>query len=165
MAKTDPMKTKHLLIISVLFLSAIQAVRANPLPADSLRHNPTEEMIWASESAYFTRLYKADYEGVLLLTDSLFFAWPGAAAKPLGREESARFMKKMIPKPTSCKVTIERQGIRVTGGVALTQLLVHVSCPESQGTSAKTTRITHTWVKRGNVWRLLGGMSSEPGSE
>lgn len=121
-----------------------------------------EEVIWASEMAYFTRLYKADYEGVLLLTDSLFLAWPGNLSRPLNRTESLQFMKKLVPRPTNCKITIDRGGIRITGGLALTHYLLQVTCADNQGESqVTTTRITHTWVRRGNLWRLLGGMSAE----
>lgn len=73
-----------------------------------------EEGLWAPEEAYFTNLYKADYEGVLALVHSQFLGWPGAAPQPIDKEKSARFMKKLIPKHFM-SLKIDRAGIQVLG--------------------------------------------------
>jgi hypothetical protein len=120
-----------------------------------------EEEIWALEGAYFANLYKADYEGALALVHSRFLGWPGSLPQPIDREGSARFMKQLVPKPTSYIFKIERAGIRLLGEVALTQYTIHVSSSDAGGGATKTqsSRITHTWVKEGACWKLLGGMS------
>lgn len=118
-----------------------------------------EEEIWASEEAYFANLYKADYDGVLALTHSQFLGWPSAAPQPIDKGGSARFMKQLISQPTSCIFRIERGGIRVLGEVALTQYTIHVSCNAAAEAKTQNSRITHTWVKEGASWKLLGGMS------
>ena len=69
-------------------------------------------------------------------------------------------MKQLIPRPTSCSFKIEREGIRVLGGVALTQYTIHVHCSDPAAVAkTQSSRITHTWVKEGDRWKLLGGMS------
>ena len=124
------------------------------------RRDKVEEEIWALEEAYFTNLYKANYEGVLDLVHSQFLGWPGVVPQPITKEESAHFMKQLVPKPTSCTIMIERAGIRVLGDVALTQYTIHVNCSDTAGvTKTQTSRISHTWVKEGARWKLLGGMS------
>jgi hypothetical protein len=125
------------------------------------RRNMEEEEIWALEEAYFTNLYQANYEGVLAIVHSQFLGWPGAdVPQPINKEESARFMKQLITKPTSCKIKIERAGIRLQGEVALTQYTLRVNCGDTTGAGkVQTSRITHTWVKEGASWKLLGGMS------
>jgi hypothetical protein len=85
------------------------------------RRDKVEEQIWALEEAYFTNLYKADYDGVLASVHSQFLGWPSGLPQPIDREESARFMKQLVPKSTSCTLKIERAGIRLMGEVALTQ--------------------------------------------
>ena len=124
------------------------------------RRDMVEEEIWALEGAYFTNLYKADYEGVLALVHSQFLGWPGAAPQPIDKEESTRFMKKLIPKPTSCTLKIDRAGIQVLRDMALTQYTLHVNCNDTPDVEkTQSSRITHTWVKEGARWKLLGGMS------
>ena len=87
-----------------------------------------EEEIWALEEAYFANLYQANYGGVLALVHSRFLGWPGAVPQPIDREESARFMKQLVPQPASCSFKIERAGIRLMGEVALTQYTLQVKC-------------------------------------
>jgi len=124
------------------------------------RGNTMAEDIWNLEEAYFANLYKADYEGVLALVHPLFLGWPGSLPKPVGREESAQFMKKLIPRPTQCTIRIEHSGLRQAGDTVLTQYILHVNCPEASGkTKTQSSRITHTWIKIDNGWKLLGGMS------
>jgi hypothetical protein len=119
-----------------------------------------EKEIWANEEAYFTHLYQANYEGVLALVHRQFLGWPGGLDQPIDYEESARFMKQLMPKPTSCKIRIERAGIQVSGNLALTQYTLHADCGDAPGAKKiKPSRITHTWVKEGGRWKLLGGMS------
>ncbi|MBU4200270.1 MAG: nuclear transport factor 2 family protein [Verrucomicrobia bacterium] len=91
---------------------------------------------------------------------SQFLGWPGAVPHPIDREESARFMKQLVPKHNSCTFKIERAGIRLLGEVALTQYIIHVNFSETAGVKkTQSSRITHTWVKDGACWKLLGGMS------
>ena len=118
-----------------------------------------EEEVWALEHAYFARLYRADYDGVLALVHERFLAWPSGAAQPIGRDESARFMRQLVPAPTPCTVAIERGGIRLQATVALTEYTLRVDCGGPD--PPRTSRITHTWVREGGRWRLLGGMSRD----
>ena len=155
------MKNKVLLWTIVLAFILFPCLQAYSTTTDKDNGRSTvEEDIWALEEAYFTNLYIANYEGVLALVHSQFLGWPGAVPQPITKEESARFMKQLVPKPTSCTIRIERAGIRVLGDVALTQYTIHVNCSDTAGvTKTQTSRINHTWVKEGARWKLLGGMS------
>lgn len=150
----------HALIFLFAIIMNLQSYSAN---ADTTKiRNTVEEKIWTLEEAYFSNLYLANYDQVTVLVSDRFLGWPGGLLHPISREESARFMKQLIPKPTSCRITIEKEGIRVTEAVALTQYTLHVSCSEAAGeTKTQTSRITHTWVKEGGRWKLLGGMSND----
>ena len=117
-----------------------------------------EETIWAEELAYFTNLYSANYEGVLALTHEQFLGWPGTSAHPVDAVGSANFMKKLITKPVKCTIKIEREGIRIIDNIALTQYIIRVNF-ENAGGKVTKSRITHTWIKEGKKWKLLGGMS------
>jgi hypothetical protein len=146
------------IILAFILFSYLQAYSAT---ADTDNRTDTmEEEIWALEEAYFANLYKANYEGVLAIVHSQFLGWPGAVPQPIDREESARFMKQLVPKTTSYLFKIKRAGIRLLGEVALTQYFIHIYCSDTDGVGdTQSSRITHTWVKEGARWKLLGGMS------
>lgn len=116
-----------------------------------------EETIWAEELAYFTNLYSANYEGVLALTHEQFLGWPGTSAHPVDAVGSEKFMKELIAKPVSCAIKIEREGVQISNDTVLTQYVLIVYFNETGKT--KKSRITHTWAKVGDKWKLLGGMS------
>ena len=155
------MKNKVLLSVAILTFLLVSYSQTYSATADTdKRRDVVEEEIWALEGAYFTNLYKADYEGVLALVHGQFLGWPGAVPQPIDKEESARFMKQLVPKPTSCTFKIERAGIRLLGEVALTHYVIHVHFSDTPGVDkTQSSRITHTWVKEGARWKLLGGMS------
>ncbi|MEM4235270.1 MAG: nuclear transport factor 2 family protein [Candidatus Methanomethylicaceae archaeon] len=124
------------------------------------RRNTMEEEIWKLEEAYFTNLFRANYRGVLDLVHPQFLGWPGNLPKPIGKEESAEFMKKLVPQPTQCIIRIERAGLQQSGDTALTQYTLHVDCPTASGIlKTQSSRITHTWTREKGQWKLLGGMS------
>ncbi|MCK7510257.1 MAG: hypothetical protein MZV70_43570 [Desulfobacterales bacterium] len=91
------MKNKALLssiILASIFLLHVQAYTTSVDTTN--RRETVQEEIWALEEGYFTNLYKANYEGVLALVHSQFLGWPGSVAQPMDKEESARFMRKLI---------------------------------------------------------------------
>jgi ketosteroid isomerase-like protein len=154
------MKNRVLLWTIILAFILLFSAQAYSASDKDYRRNKVENEIWALEEAYFTNLYKANYEGVLAIVHNQFLGWPGGLPQPIDGEESASFMKKLIPKPTSCTIKIDRAGIRVSGKVALTQYILHVNCNDTAGAAKiPSSRITHTWVKEGAYWKLLGGMS------
>jgi len=156
------MKKQLIVAWVIVFISMLPvlAQAIDKFEEESMSGDKVKEEIWALEEAYFANLYKADYEALLALVHSQFLGWPGSVAQPIDKEGSERFMKQLVPKPTSCTFTIERGGIRVLGEVALTQYTIHVTCSDTTA-AAKTqsSRINHTWVKELDGWKLLGGMS------
>ena len=148
-----------ILLLAVVLFPGLHARSSNP---DILNRKDTaQEKIWL-QVAYFTDLYKADYKGALALVHDNFLGWPGALQQPIVKKESHRYMKQLVPKPTSCVVRIERDGMRLMGTVALTQFRVFVSCRDTTGAmKTSSSRITHTWVKEDGKWKLLGGMSND----
>jgi hypothetical protein len=155
------LKNTVLLLAIILVFILFSCSQAFSVPADTdNRRIMVEEEIWALEEAYFTNIYKANYAGVLAIVHSQFLGWPSAVPQPIDKEESARFMKQLVPKATSCTLSIERAGIRLLGKTALSQYILHVNCGDAAGAGKiQSSRITHTWIKEGAHWKLLGGMS------
>ncbi len=121
-----------------------------------------QEKIWSLELDYFTNLYGAEHEKVLALVHPDFLGWPDGQSKPLDREGSAAFMKKLAATPIKCQIQMERAGIKMHGNVALTQYILRAHITATDGTTTtRSSRVCHTWIKDGSDWKLLGGMSRE----
>lgn len=142
------------LVLLYGFFSTVPALAADPLK------NATEEEIWQLEEAYFTNLYRADYANVLAHVHPGFLGWPANLPKPINRDESAGFMRLLIPSPTACAIRVERAGLQQSNETVLTQYTLHVLCPEAAGMpKSQSSRISHTWARQQGQWLLLGGMS------
>jgi hypothetical protein len=150
-------------IIRKSVILTVILIFCQPFLVEASKNNPKEtieEQIWNLEHSYFRNLYKANYDSVLMLVDEKFLGWPNSVEIPLDKAGSSVFMKKLNPSPTQCIFTIERKGISVVGNIAITQYIINVSCPLSDGTkNYSSSRISHTWINTDNSWRLLGGMS------
>lgn len=156
---------QHRLIPGIIAAAAILGLLYeffSPLPAlatDPLT-NATKEEIWQLEEAYFTNLYRAEYTAVLALVHPGFLGWPATLPKPITKQESAAFMRLLIPTPTACVIRIDRAGLRQSDETVLTQYTLHVLCPETAGMpTSSSSRISHTWARQQGRWLLLGGMS------
>jgi len=153
-------KAVQLSTITLAFIFSLYSQAYSTTADIDKSRDRVKEGIWALEEAYFANLYKADYEAVLAIVHSQFLGWPGTVPQPIDKEGSTRFMKQLISKPTSCTFKIERGGIRVLGEVALTQYTISVNCSDTAAVAkTQSSRITHTWAKGGDRWKLLGGMS------
>ena len=148
----------RIIILVFIFFSYSQAYSA--MGDEDIIRDTVKEEIWALEESYFTNLYKANYDGVLAIVHSQFLGWPSSVLQPIDKEGSARFMRQLVPEPTLCTFKIERAGIRLVGDVALTQYTINVNSTDTAGVAkTQSSRITHTWVKEGADWKLLGGTS------
>ena len=124
------------------------------------RFSSQQEKVWKEEQNYFRYLQAKDLQGFMSLWDENFLGWPdysevplqkkdiesGAAAEFQNVQQSARLLP--APKP---------EAIGVFGDVAVT----HYFWPEADDTSSGKYRITHTWRKGPDGWRIISGMDCE----
>jgi ketosteroid isomerase-like protein len=128
--------------------------------AENSASNEVEQEIWALEEIYMTAFEEADHEVILDLLHDRFLGWPRESELPTEKSESAKFLKENYPEPLELSFEINRAGIRVSGDVAITHYTVMIGRKDGLGAGpTHTVRITHTWIREGSGWRILGGMS------
>jgi quercetin dioxygenase-like cupin family protein/ketosteroid isomerase-like protein len=126
--------------------------------------NAEAELLWRLEERYITAHVEADHQTILSLWDEEFLGWPSRLGEPSGKAGGAEYLAEFFPTPMPLAPRIERLGIRFTENVAMLFFRLHWGgAVESGSSTTATTRLTHTWVKRGSEWRILGGMDwTEP---
>ena len=122
---------------------------ANPTPAES--------QIWALEQAYWEFNRDAKHEQIIATWHEKFLGWPDGEPRPIDKEEGTRYVRKNYAEPASYAFEIERAGIRILGNVAVNHYAVHLKWKDGK---MRSMRITHTWVREENGWKVLGGMST-----
>jgi ketosteroid isomerase-like protein len=120
-----------------------------------------EEEIWYLEENYISYFGEADHQAILSLYHSSFLGWPDSELHPAGRDRAAKYLEEKHPASKKVVYEIIREGIRIEGDVAITHYLVLVFWNDEHGVEQKgKSRITHTWIKDNDQWKILGGMSN-----
>ncbi len=128
---------------------------------DELDSRDLENHIWTLENAYVTAYKNADHDAILALMHERFLGWPDSEDMPIEYLQVQGFLKEKYGVPGAWDFKIDRAGIRIQGDVAITHYLLIATANDAEGgDQAQVTRITHTWIRVGPDWKILGGMSS-----
>ncbi|WP_038529370.1 nuclear transport factor 2 family protein [Formosa agariphila] len=135
------------IIISILFIGLSLSC------TDKSQTNENQEnILWNLEEEYIKAHKDADHSKILSMWDENFLGWPSRLENSAQKNSGSDYLEKYFskPMPTETKFRIEKQGIHIENNIAI--LHYRFLLFES------STRITHTWIKRGNKWYILGGM-------
>jgi len=149
-------------IMRVLLLSLLACSGRLVLPASA---DDTaagiEKEIWTLEESYIAAYNNADHERIQALLHDRFLGWPDSKERPTPKTEVAGFLEENYAEPAGWDYEIDRAGMRIVGDVVLVHYLFNISKEGEDGVARKhITRITHTWIKEGGHWKILGGMSN-----
>ena len=146
------------IIASVLVLASTVSF-AEPAQSSS---SEEEQPVWNLEHAYWQYVQENDLAKYLALWHKDVFAWPESYAAPAHKDHIADWITSATSKGLTLKAfEIKPAGIQINGNVAVTcyWITYEVLDKERNATSKGTSRITHTWLKNGNDWQIISGMS------
>ncbi len=140
------------------------------LPTLSAELTEAEQAVWDLEEAYWQYVKNNDVGGYRTLWDERFVGWPGFSKKPVGKENIADWIPPLHENPTETyDYELTREAVRSFGGVVVVHYLVRDFLRSaSTGEVVRqldVDRITHTWQRKGNSWRIITGMSSAQASK
>jgi ketosteroid isomerase-like protein len=158
--------------VAAIYISALVKGNGQPPPAPAAqeanqsrkfnqraapRLSSQQKDVWKGEQNYFRYLQAKDLQGFMSLWDDNFLGWPDYSEVPLRKRDiesgvSAEFQNvqqaaRPLPAP-------KPEAIGVFGNVAVT----HYFWPEADDMSTVKYRITHTWRKGPDGWRIISGM-------
>lgn len=123
-----------------------------------------EKQIWQLEESYWEYWIKGDFEGYLSLLHEGFIGWPSSAEKPRDKKAARKFVQDYVAQTKPFSFEIQPAGISVISDAAV----VHYSLiwkNKNGKQMGDSNRITHTWIKQGDTWKVIGGMSSVMNAE
>jgi ketosteroid isomerase-like protein len=149
------------LLAALLPVMAVAALSQPSAALDRQDSSDFEAHIWALEDAYATAYKNADHESILALLHERFLGWPDSEDLPTAYDQVPGFLQEKYGLPASWGFRIDKMGIRILGDVAITHYaLIATANGAEVSEQAQTTRITHTWIREGSDWKILGGMSN-----
>jgi len=124
-----------------------------------------ETQIWNLEKAYWEYVKANDLEKYRALWHEDFLGWPYVSPTPVGKDHITDWITANTSKGLKFQSSpIEQTGMKVTGDIALCYYRITINWTNSSNTGpdaiSNKIRITHTWMRTGGTWAIIGGMSS-----
>lgn len=136
--------------------AAVSAVGIAPA-----RPSDTTQLLWDREHAYWRYVQDNNLTAYLNLWHKDFLGWPSVSAAPVHKDHITDWITSQTSKGLSFEPgELKPAAIQVTGDVAVTYYWMTYKWRTKDGAGeARTTRVTHTLIKNGDDWRIVGGMS------
>jgi ketosteroid isomerase-like protein len=121
----------------------------------------TEEKIWRLEHAYWQYVQDNNLVAYRALWHQDFVGWPSVSAAPVTKDHITDWITSQTSKGMSFKAgDLKPAAIHVTGNITVAYYWISHKFVDKDGNGdAHAYRISHTWVKVGNDWQIIGGMS------
>ena len=122
-----------------------------------------ETQVWNLEKAYWEYLKANDLEKYRALWHEDFVGWPFADSAPVRKDQVTDWMTDNTSKGVTLQShSIEQMAICVTGNVAITHYRIKMNWANREEPDAVTEalRITHTWLRTGITFQIIGGMAA-----
>ena len=131
-----------------------------PASADS----PSVSAVWAREDEYWRDVRTGDVQHYETLWHEQFVGWPCDEEHPMRKASIGNWVSKVRDQHIAVAVEITHEGAQEFDDV----VVVHYSFtrvdtyPDGRVEGgSKRRKITHTWMKVGDDWQIIGGMCGE----
>jgi ketosteroid isomerase-like protein len=120
-----------------------------------------EQTIWNLEHAYWHHVQNNDLPSYLGLWHKDFLGWPSVSAAPVHKDRITDWITSQTSKSLAFKsIEFKPAAIQMTGDVAVACYWMTYEWLDKDGHGARRiVRVTHTWLKDGKDWLIIGGMS------
>ncbi|UCC74140.1 MAG: nuclear transport factor 2 family protein [Gemmatimonadota bacterium] len=145
------------------FLLALFAVGATVSARVSTvqRQSEDEQTLWSLENAYFAHLAIEDLETLESFWHADFVGWPSHSPEPVGRSAARQSLAELLADTEVRSIDVRPLAVVIRGDVAVTHCFVDLQQRDSETeVSLSSLRVTHTWLREGATWKVIGGMSA-----
>ena len=123
-----------------------------------------EEKVWRLEQSYWEYVKALDVAGYKTLWHKYFVGWPSTAPAPVGKDHIADWVQDERTEQNSLQCyKLEHAGFTQAGDIAVAYYYLTEHWLDKNGRSDKgqprTIKVTHTWLRMGDSWQIIGGMA------
>jgi len=155
---TNYRMVRVLCLMACLLASAVAVSSEGTIQAQA---SENEQALWNLEHAYWRYVQGNDLAAYLGLWHKDFLGWPSVSAVPVHKDHITDWITSQTIKGLTIQsVEFKPAAIQITGDNAVTCYWITYKWLDKDGKGAEhTLRVTHTWLKDGKDWRIIGGMS------
>jgi len=140
--------------VVLICLAAVALISAQEMSA-------VQKEVWQMEESYWKDVKDLNADHYATLWHENFLGWPRDRDRPVGKNDLLQFAKHKMLESHINSYEFLSKGVTVIGNVGVTQYSVKVLRTKKDGqTETFTSRVTHTWLKTGSTWQIIGGMSA-----
>jgi ketosteroid isomerase-like protein len=122
-----------------------------------------ETQVWQLEKAYWEYVKANDLDKYRALWHENFLGWPFISSAPVRKDHITDWITANTSKAIRLhSYAIEQLAVQVTGEIALDYYRINARWANGEGAEVRTDRLrnTHTWIRTGDTWQIIGGMSA-----
>lgn len=153
------MNRRTLLIVLAALTVSAQPASSQSTPSSAATSDISQ--VWEREAEYWRYVKTGNVDAYVKLWHDKFIGWPCGTAHPKRKESIGDWVREVRDKRIDVAVDMTQEGAEDFGDI----VVVHYSFTrvdtypdgkvEGKG---KQSKITHTWLKQGNEWLIIGGM-------
>ena len=148
------------LICSFIVLCGVAPASAQAPPTNSV----AEEEVWALEDAYWRYAGAGDVESYLTLWHDDFVGWFCRALDPSRKANIGVWVSRIRDEEQELVYNLDKKTSQYFDSLVVvyyTTPLERISPDGSRLWEGELFKVTHTWMKVGNQWKIIGGMCGQ----
>lgn len=145
------------LVFSLLAVGAHGA----PAAAAPSTEDPRVSEVWGREADYWRFLKAGDVDSYVSLWHEKFIGWPCGQEHPKLKASIGDWVREVRDERISVAAELTREGAEAFGDVVVVhyQFTKVDTYPDGHVEGlGERSKITHTWMKVGGTWQIIGGM-------
>jgi hypothetical protein len=126
------------------------------------QQSPEQVAVWKLEHSYWEDVKSLDLASYLELWHPSFVGWPSVSPEPVRKDHITDWIKANTAKGLHLEsYTLEPADSQGSDNLVVVHYWVTSVWADKDGHGEPhTLRITHTWIRVGKGWQIIGGMSS-----
>jgi len=146
-------------LIAWLAVGACAVLAAGPPPSSA--EEPGIAQVWSREDSYWRFVKAGDVESYRTLWHDSFIGWPCHEDHPVGKATIGNWVQQIRDAKVSFEYGLTREGARDFGNIVVVHYRVTMVSKYPDGHvegAGQESKITHTWMRTGATWQIIGGM-------
>jgi hypothetical protein len=141
------------------FSAGVASLSSGGRPSSQTSEN--EQTLWNLEHEYWRYVQDNNLSAYLGLWHKNFLGWPPVSPAPVRKDHITDWITSQTSKGLVFKSgELKPAAIEITGDIAVAYYWMTYKWLDKDGKGvARTVRVTHTWLRDGQGWRIIGGMS------
>jgi hypothetical protein len=155
------MRNKLVAISCVIGCVLVCVFVLSPLVAIGSPICETEQTIWELENSYWRDVQENNLTAYRRVWHKDFLGWPSVSEAPVHKDHITDWITSQTSKGLSFKlIAFKPAAIQASGELVVACYRITSKWVDKDGMGTeRTVRITHTWIKTGKDWQIVGGMS------